>query len=380
MNFAPPSPGALSWVGLLTTCCTLLACDKLSALTGDDKPPVASARPSATATPSSAPSTTATITTSDDQVAIGVAAPPLPSGLGLLAAKAGEGGSDDLYAVNGAVSHFGFLKNGSGFAVCSSTAAATEAHGVPFCRVFRGGGLVLEKDKKPGDVDAFIQKEDLTVLFPLTKKAERSAQLHPSTIGTVTAATKKNMWKYGVSIALAMKDDPKAHTLSIGGFALSEDAVYPAVLSTALLPDAKKTATQENLAGPFVSADGRAIAAFGTYVCSAPCTDSVSVYFASVDRFAASVMNEQGYRYYQKKDFKKAAERFATGASTDPSWELTRYNEACANALAKDERRAEIALQDAIVRGGGLKIKERARKDKDFTEYKNAPWFRRLTD
>ena len=103
------------------------------------------------------------------------------------------------------------------------------------------------------------------------------------------------------------------------------------------------------------------------------------MYFASVDRFAASIANEQGYRYYGKKDYKKAADRFATGAATDPTWDLPRYNEACAYALAADATHAEEALADAVVRGGP-KVRERARKDKDFTEYKNAAWFRRLTD
>ena len=136
---------------------------------------------------------------------------------------------------------------------------------------------------------------------------------------------------------------------------------------------------QAFLAGPFLSPDGKSVAAFSTYTCSAPCIDSINLYLASVDRFAASIANEQGYRHYGKKDFKKAADRFATSAATDPTWDLPRYNEACAYSLAKDEKHSEEALSDAIVRGGP-KLKERARKDKDFTEYKNASWFRRLTD
>lgn len=297
---------------------------------------------------------------------------------GPFAAKAGADGGDELYAATG-VSHFGFLKSG-GFAVCLNGAGAREAHGNPFCKVVRGTGTTLEKEKKPGDIDAFVNREDLTVLFPETKRAERSAQLHASTVGTnVPGAPKRGTWKYGSTIALAAKSDPKVQSISFGGFALGEDAVFPTTFTTAALPDAKKSATRANFAGPFVSVDGRSIAAFATYTCSAPCLDSVNVYFTSVERFAASIANEQGYRHYGKKDFKKAADRFATGAATDPSWELPRYNEACAYSLAKDEKHSEEALADAIVRGGP-KMKERARKDKDFTEYKNAPWFRRLTD
>ncbi|MFO0664252.1 MAG: hypothetical protein U0174_09885 [Polyangiaceae bacterium] len=351
-------------------------CDKISAAMSDEKP---TAQPTATAQPSAVVATGSTTSGTSDQGAAGLAAAPIAATPGPFATKPGAEGGLELYRTNTGITHFGFLKAG-GFAVCSTSAGAREVKSVPFCRIARPTGTTLEKDKKPGDIDAFVNREDLTLLFPETKAEERRAQHMPSTVGaSVPGAPKRNTWKYGSTIAFGVRTDPKSLTISLGGFALGEEAVYPVLLTTAAFPEAKKPGTLPNIAGPFISVDGRYIAAFSSYRCTTPCLDSINVYFAPVDRFAASIANEQGYRYYSQKAYKKAADRFATGAATDPTWELPRYNEACAYALAVDEKHSEEALQDAIVRGGP-KIKERARKDKDFTAYKNAPWFRRLTD
>ena len=228
-------------------------CDKLSGAVSDNPPTAASSATPVTSSSSIVAAGAGTSGTSD-QGAVGLAAKPIAATPGPFVAKPGAEGPDDLYAVAGTLTHFGFMKSG-GFAVCVNSAGARETKGTPFCRVNRGAGTTLERDKKPGDIDAFINREDLTVVFPETKSAERIAQLRPSTVGAnVPGAPKRNTWKFGSTIALAVKSDAKASSISFGGFALGEDAVFPGAFTPTTLPDAKKSATRANLGGPFVSA------------------------------------------------------------------------------------------------------------------------------
>jgi hypothetical protein len=97
-----------------------------------------------------------------------------------------------------------------------------------------------------------------------------------------------------------------------------------------------------------------------------------------VERFAAGVYNDAGFRAYKAGDMPKARELFLRAAYIESKWDLAAYNLACVYAKTGDVKNAEVALRLAIARGGDP-VKKRAVKDKDFAAVKDVDWFKKLT-
>jgi hypothetical protein len=212
---------------------------------------------------------------------------------------------------------------------------------------------------------------------------------------------KGRIWKYGLRIRMSVLAGSDTRDVMYGGALDNETPVYPIKVSLPAdaTPVSKFTGSSDGvprytaIARAFVlSDDARSIGGYAEFVLfNASQVDRVefgaaySAFAWDVDLFAAGVVQEYGYRLYGQKKYTEAAAKFADAAATAPRWELPRYNEACAWALASEPARAEVTLGDAIVRAAALgnaggDVKKRAKDDKDFAAYKTADWFVRITE
>lgn len=207
---------------------------------------------------------------------------------------------------------------------------------------------------------------------------------------TKLPTSEKRSWKWGGRLELAIRADVAKHTISYGASLDGGEPVYPIKL-TWHIPKAKQEAAEgstkvASYTDVYLSEDGKTLGALGSFDCvmdvggneESQCGATLLPVSWDVDRFAAAVVQELGYRAYGKKDFAEAQKQFAQAAATAPAWELPAYNQACAAALAGQAPNAERALRAAIERGGDA-VKTRAKKDKDFKEFATATWFTEAT-
>jgi hypothetical protein len=241
----------------------------------------------------------------------------------------------------------------------------------------------------------------------------------PITVADAVSVTGPNTWKYGARISLRVRRNDAGATADFGGTLDGADAVFPVKLTRPLaanvvyaaaaagpsstldlrikrrlpgLPSAAPTATgtakapavkEEVTAVPsvfYLSADGRTLGGYVAYqvkdiaVARIEAGSTFQAFAWDVDLFAAGIIQEYGYKQYALKKYDEAATRFSEAAVTAPTWELPRYNEACAWSLGKSPEKAKAALVDAIARGGDV-VRQRAKKDKDFASYATEAWF-----
>jgi hypothetical protein len=104
---------------------------------------------------------------------------------------------------------------------------------------------------------------------------------------------------------------------------------------------------------------------------------SFSVRQLATNALAAAIYNDTGFRHHSKGRYEKATLMFTKAVYADPTKSVFAYNLASALARQKDKR-AESPLAHAIAKGG-ISVKARALKDKDFFEVRSEPWFISLT-
>lgn len=176
------------------------------------------------------------------------------------------------------------------------------------------------------------------------------------------------------------KDAPKSEpTVKVGGSVGGEKPVYPFVYGRpnrkANEPPRYSNGTELNVLT--LSPDEKELGIVTHSNCMEWC-DEFEIVRMPVERFAASVYNDAGFRAYKAGNLDRAKELFARAAYIDASHELAAYNLACVYAKQGDAAHTEPALALAIRRGGDA-VKKRARNDADFVSVKTAPWFEKLT-
>ncbi len=277
-------------------------------------------------------------------------------------------------AVVSPLTRFGFTPNGS-FGACSrnrftiENMDAVDENDPPFVETVGPEVCVLAPRDSANSKDAVVKG----------KSADLKAM-------TKLPTSDKRPWKWGGRLELAIRADLAKHTVSYGASLDGGEPVYPIKL-TWHIPKAKQEAAEgstkvASYTELYLSEDGKTLGALGSFDCvmdvagneESQCGATLLPFSWDVDRFAAAVVQELGYRAYGKKDFAEAQKQFAQAAATAPAWELPKYNEACAAALAGQAPNAERALRAAIERGGDS-VKARAKKDKDFKEFATASWF-----
>jgi hypothetical protein len=246
-------------------------------------------------------------------------------------------------------------------------------------RAEAAGGLqpddaaVARAQKKEADIERAMRATGL----PELKNA--NCELHPPPL--------RGTFRFG-DIKLSVmpiagtfeKDVPKSEpTVKVGGSVAGEKPVYPFVYGrpNRKAGEAPRYSNGTELNVLALSPDEKELGIVTHSNCMEWC-DEFEIVRMPVERFAASVYNDTGFRAYKAGRLDRAKELFARAAYVDPGHELAAYNLACVYAKQGDAAHAEPALALAIRRGGDA-VKKRARGDADFAPVKSAPWFETLT-
>ena len=285
---------------------------------------------------------------------------------------------DGMPSVVAPLTRFGFTPNGS-FGACSRSrftvenVDAVDENDPPFV------------ESAGPEICVLAPRDSARSKEPILKG--RSADLKAT---SRLPSSNPRTWRWGGRLQIAVKVDVAKLTVSYGASLDGGEPVYPIKLAWDV-PKAKREAAEgstkvASYTNVYLSEDGGTLGALGSFDCvmdvggneESQCGATLLPFSWDVDRFAAAVVQEFGYRAYGKKDFAEAQKQFALAAATAPGWELPSYNEACAAALAGDAAGAERSLRAAIERGGDS-VKLRATKDKDFRVFASTTWFSGLT-